>query len=663
MVTTESYIFDLGVVGEREVLDAVRAFEKLDKEGLQAAGAIGAVGDESKKTQKQIPKTTSVTQKLTGAMKGMAPVIGAGVAALTAIAAASFVAAREIFQLADFASSFTDDMLVMSKRVGLSTETLIGMKGAAEAVGLELESMTFGLASFVQTLGTANRGGKQAEEKFARLGVAVKDSEGNMREADGVLRDILGSIGKIQSPTEQAAAALDIFGTRGGAIVAAMGEGGEALDEWIEKAKTAGVVIDEDLIAASTALDRAMIGLSTAFDGLKLQMGKDFTPAVVDVVRVFTALTLASTDAFTAVAQGGSVLGQVFSGLVKEHLQPFGDALALLISGMISLKELMGADVKAASFALVQRLEHLDETIREGVSMAVEGLTSDLGDYWDQAGQAITMTDELGESMGVAAEETEKVAEATKHLIAQRKTMLELQKAQIEAREEEAEQLKEDAEAQLELAEEQEAVRRRAAESARDYAVEHRAMAAALRDTVLSGVEGMVASADAILQVTEKAGKKAKRLAKALFRADQVVQIGRAVMAMNTAAIALALPPPVGLGPIAGPVFAYGQGGISIAAIASQKPPSFHTGGVVGSGTGISPPSGSGAGERQITALVGEHYEQPEQRARGGGDVRHVWQVDHRTFEASLRRSRIRGGEMGQATASDGIGQRRRQHG
>lgn len=95
---------------------------------------------------------------------------------------------------------------------------------------------------------------------------------------------------------------------------------------------------------------------------------------------------------------------------------------------------------------------------------------------------------------------------------------------------------------------------------------------------------------------------RARRTMRTLFQVQKALSISNIIMSTAQATISALMPPPVGLGPVAGiPLAAItaASGVAQIAVVAAEQPPSFHTGGMVGT-------PGPMPDEVGITALSGE---------------------------------------------------------
>jgi len=155
----------------------------------------------------------------------------------------------------------------------------------------------------------------------------------------------------------------------------------------------------------------------------------------------------------------------------------------------------------------------------------------------------------------------------------------------------------------------------------------------------------------------ENASERTKKAVKGLFRAHQLSALAQIAIDTLRASIALAVPPPIGLGPIAGPIYAAAQGGMSAAGVLAQKPPEFHLGlraqdiGTPATGLGV------GAGEISATLQAGEIVATREQaRGLGAQEIVAVFQLDHRIYGAQ----RVRASKLDSPDLPPDYGERRR---
>lgn len=231
-----------------KVNDAEAAQAKLEhavEENNEAIKAQGqAVDGESKKMVSLGDAVEKVAGKLgvnipDGAKKaldGMKGMSAGSVAAMSAIAAgvtAVIKAIKELNELTLQAATRADDLLTQSVVSGVSTDMLQQFQYAAPYIDVSAETMTAALTKITRSAATARdqiaaygdsvqaaaEQGKSYEgslgtqaDAFARLGVSVTDSTGQLRDAQEVMFEALEALGGIGNETERDALAMELFG-------------------------------------------------------------------------------------------------------------------------------------------------------------------------------------------------------------------------------------------------------------------------------------------------------------------------------------------------------------------------------------------------------------------------------------------------------------------
>ena len=317
-------------------------------------------------------------------------------------------AARGIFHLADSASVYVDKIGVMSRQTGLASETLIGMEFASQAAGLSLDNLSNGLNTFTNKAGQAHNVGGAATRVFDRLGVSVTGADGSLRDMDEVFRETLRSLSEMDSTSEQATTAIELFGARGARIAAVFGDGTESLDEWSKKAKEAGIVMDSETLKASEDMDRAMAELKLTMRATSLETGKNLIPAMILVTKAIgqviskIAEAVIWWDSFTDSIFGNLEAGQEaqdnFAGMEKAMLQ-------VVRAGKETNKEfksLQGVPVSAISQAeklerRMRQLEDVSVTVAEGYELS--------SDQLEKYNSVIELARDLANEMGMNLDE------------------------------------------------------------------------------------------------------------------------------------------------------------------------------------------------------------------------------------------------------------------
>jgi hypothetical protein len=160
------------------------------------------------------------TDKLgTGFQKTMKK-MGASMLKLSAGIAASGAAIIAFGQkMADLANQMSD----ASTKTGLTTDTLQGLKLAAEGSGLSFSNLENGLVRFQSSIAQAVEGTGRSADAFKALGIDVHNSQGELKSADQLFTQVTNRLGELENITMRNSLAMDLFGQRAGPALAQSG--------------------------------------------------------------------------------------------------------------------------------------------------------------------------------------------------------------------------------------------------------------------------------------------------------------------------------------------------------------------------------------------------------------------------------------------------------
>ncbi|MFN7594699.1 MAG: hypothetical protein ACK5PU_03715, partial [bacterium] len=137
------------------------------KQGLRDVGEIG---------NREMGKLAQGAQMATRAFSLLGPVLaGISVGALAAFTKNAIDAVGGLGELAD--------------QLGVSTDALQALSLASTQAGISGEELQRGLAALTRKIADAATGEQAAEQAFARLGIAFRNTEGQARPTEAVLVD------------------------------------------------------------------------------------------------------------------------------------------------------------------------------------------------------------------------------------------------------------------------------------------------------------------------------------------------------------------------------------------------------------------------------------------------------------------------------------------
>ena len=202
---------------QREII----ATEQALKQAQAAQREFGSVAKQQLQAVSQ--KTAELAQKTRGLSMAAA-------GALTAIGGIAYKAAQN-----------ADDLNTMAKQTGFTTDELQKMQYAADRIDVSMETITGAAARMTKQLGSN-------EDKFASLGVATRDVNGNFRSTSDIFFDAVKALSQIQNETERDTVAMDIFGRSANELAGVIDDGGAALKAFGKEAEDAGLIMSGDTL-------------------------------------------------------------------------------------------------------------------------------------------------------------------------------------------------------------------------------------------------------------------------------------------------------------------------------------------------------------------------------------------------------------------------------
>jgi len=340
---------------------AVTRSKRLEDQTEKTTRAMDDLGDEAAQTSRQLDRMgkgstsaaraqSGLSRSLSGAVTGagrllssvggLTTAIGAaGLAGATTAAVVSFRAAAQ--EVADLRNDIAD----ASTRSGIATDTLQGLRLAAEGAGLQFSALTSGLDQFGRRVSDAAKGGNATAEAFAELGVSVTDANGDIRDGDAVLRDTLAALNAMEPSAQRSALAVDTLGRSGGRLLQALS--GSELDSFVALADEFGVGVGPRAAQSAGEWQRAVAELGVVLDGVKGQLVDAFGGGA-DLVFDLSEAVVISVEVIKGALSGfASGIGNIADDIIA----PFQSLLDVLAGINRALDEAASGNYAAAASA------------------------------------------------------------------------------------------------------------------------------------------------------------------------------------------------------------------------------------------------------------------------------------------------------------------------
>lgn len=280
--------------------------------------SIDDAGKDTKDAGNEADKASSKFEGLGAAMAnaakvGIAAFAGAIAGAVTGLTKASVDAA-----------AYADEMITMSAVTGMSKESLQAYSYAADLVDVSMETLTGSMAKNIKSMSSARSGTGAAAEAYARLGVAVTDSQGNLRDGETVYWEAIDALGQMEEGAERDALAMQLFGKSAQDLNPLIAQGSEGIAELTEEAKAMGAVLSDDQLADLGAFDdsiqRLKQGASAAKNALGLVLLPQLQTLADEGVSLFGEFTTGLIEADGDWTKISEVIGNTVGGLANTIL-------------------------------------------------------------------------------------------------------------------------------------------------------------------------------------------------------------------------------------------------------------------------------------------------------------------------------------------------------
>ena len=208
-------------------------------------------------------------------------------------------------------AKFADEIMTMATTTGISAQSLQEYAYMSELVDTSVDTIAGSMKKLTKSMYSAGTGSKTASGNFAKLGVSIKDMNGNFRSNEDVFFDVLTALSGVADETERDAIAMDIFGRSAQELYPLMQQGKEGIEALRIEAQQAGYVLSDEQLAKLGAVDDAYVRWNNTLDVVKRNIAVGVAPAIEAFLATIQNM-VAEVD-WEAV---GESLGNLFDKLV-----------------------------------------------------------------------------------------------------------------------------------------------------------------------------------------------------------------------------------------------------------------------------------------------------------------------------------------------------------
>lgn len=392
---------------KREIIATEGELQNLTKEAKNTSSAFDGIKEAANKVAEGASKVAEKTKALS--LAGAAVAGGLGAAAYGSLSSA-------------------DELATLSKRTGITTDTLQKFAYASDMVDVSTEELAGAFAKMKRQMA-------DNPEAFTNLGIAVTNADGSFRDLESVFYESLGALSQIGGETERDLAAMELFGKSADTLATVIDDGGLALQEYGLKAQEMGLILSEDTILKLTEtgdkIDETKARVLGTLTEVGAKLVDELAPTIDLIVEKVTeviewvgtldgdtlnmiltvAAVIAAISPIASLISGiTSAIGAVSSALSFLMANPIVLLIAAIV-GLVVLIVTKGQEIKAAlqsvddflsgifatdwseQFGFLGEVMNLFSGIFEGIWTAVKGVLDGVIDFiqgifsgdWDQA--------------------------------------------------------------------------------------------------------------------------------------------------------------------------------------------------------------------------------------------------------------------------------------
>lgn len=218
-------------------------------------------------------------------------------------------------------AKYADDLNTLSAQTGISAEDLQKMQYAADRVDVDVDTIAGAMSKMRRSMASDSAASAEA---FARIGVSVRDSSGQLRDSSTVFYEVLAGLSRVGNETERDALAMDIFGRSADQLAGIVDDGGAALKALGQEAEDMGLILDEQTLGSLNAFNDQL-------DQLKAQATAEIVSAGASALEALSPIL------------------ETIIGAVSRILQFIGDLDPKLITAIATIAAIVAAISPVAS--------------------------------------------------------------------------------------------------------------------------------------------------------------------------------------------------------------------------------------------------------------------------------------------------------------------------
>ena len=313
-----------------------KQYDALTREISKTEVELNKLNEDEKAFAEQSARASGAASGFAGALGSISEVAGKVAEKTAAISAAAAGALTALVGLVKNSAETAAGWQQASSEIGFSVEGFQKLQYASANLGIDMNTMT-------DAIGTMNENAQTSEGLFKKIGVRVKDNNGEYKSSERIFNETVTALGLMENETDRNAAATAIFGDKARMIAPAFEDGGEALRSLGSEAENMGGIVSEEDVQSLANFNSQLNGIKTLLGGAFANVGSAGLEALMPVFQLVA----------DAAQRFASVIGNIPPKIVQMI------AVVLLLVAAISPIARLISGITGALGSLVQAVPYV----------------------------------------------------------------------------------------------------------------------------------------------------------------------------------------------------------------------------------------------------------------------------------------------------------------
>ena len=172
-----------------------------------------------------------------------------------------------------------------AQKTGLTTETLSGLRLAAEDSNVEFASLSTGLARFGKNVFEAATGNKALKETLDSLGIKVRDTTGHLRPMGDLVSQLADRFSRMADGPEKDAAAIKLLGRSGQELIPVLNLGAKGLADFSKEAEEYGLIVNGITAKEAIQFNANLKDLRNLLVAVGIAVGEKLLPSFINLTQ------------------------------------------------------------------------------------------------------------------------------------------------------------------------------------------------------------------------------------------------------------------------------------------------------------------------------------------------------------------------------------------